>query len=136
MSSPQITRILGLSMGTLARSADFGSPRLAVFTITGLFVFAMQASPLCSQKARLCAKWDSSGRGISRVERHTSRVLAGNDAQATQPLRLPHVSCPGGLPDDQFFRVDMCALCAFRRAPILLREYASRSGSNRPRSRG
>src|SRR4029453_17515789 len=103
MSSPQITRILGLSMGTLARSADFGSPRLAGFTITGLFVFALQASPLCSQKRGLCAKWDSSGRGISRVERHTSRVLAGNDAPATQPLCLPLFSCPGGQPDAPFF---------------------------------
>ena len=132
MSSPQITRILGLSIGVLARSADFGSPRLAVFTTAGLFVFAIAGFSSLFSKPRLCAKWDPSGRGMSRVGRHTSRVLAGNDAPATQPLRLPHVSCPGVLPDDQFFRVDMCALCAFRLAPILLREYASRSGSDGP----
>src|SRR5262245_33227240 len=39
MSSPQITRMLGLSMGVRARSADLGSPRFATFATPGLFVF-------------------------------------------------------------------------------------------------
>src|SRR5262245_66602436 len=111
MSSPQITRMLGLSIGVLGRAAEVGKPRFTAFASAGFFVFAIAGFSSLFFKGAIMREV-----GLFRprnLAARTARVLIygrkrrGDD----RALRLPHNPYPSRLAGGRFV-IETAAPCA------------------------